>query len=78
MKKIRNRGLRITGIVACMTGIALLVRPLIGALAGTKPVFSFFGLFDGCAAVIVSAVFLIAGLAVLSLTEPLDEEKSGR
>ena len=39
MKKIRNRGLRITGIVACMTGIALLVRPLIGALAGKNRYF---------------------------------------
>jgi hypothetical protein len=37
--------------------------------------FSFFGLFTGIPAIVVSVVVLVAGLGVLEITEPLDEEK---
>ena len=36
---------------------------------------SCFGLFSGEAAVVVSLIFLVTGLAVVSVTEPLKEEK---
>lgn len=75
MNKIKNKWLRITGVVLSMIGIALLARPLISTLLGKKLVFSFFGLFDGYMAIIITAVFLIVGLVIISLTEPLDEEK---
>lgn len=78
MKKFKNKWLRIAGIVLSMTGIALLARPLISALFGKKLVFWFLGLFSGYMAVIASAVFLIIGLLIISITEPLDEEKHSR
>lgn len=78
MKKIRNKGLRIAGIVMSMIGLALLARPLIGAALGQPLAFTFFGLFGGGAAVAVSAVFLVAGLAVVACTEPWEDEDRGR
>lgn len=75
MIKIRNKWLRITGIILSMIGLALFVRPFICAVLGEKLVFSFFGLFSGYMAMIISAVFLVIGLLIISVTEPLDEEK---
>ena len=75
MKKVKNKWLRIVGIVSSMIGIALLARPLISAVLGEKLAFSFFGLFHGYIAVGISSAFLIVGLVVVSFTEPLDEEK---
>lgn len=74
MKKIQNKWLRILGIVLSMIGIALLARPLISTLFGEKLVFSFFGLFNGYGAIILSSVFLMIGLVIVTFTEPLDEE----
>lgn len=74
MKKIQNKWLRILGIVSSMIGIALLARPLISTLLGEKLVFSFFGLFNGYGAIIISFVFLIVWLVIVTFTKPLDEE----
>lgn len=75
MKKIDNKGLRILGIVMAMIGIALLARPLIAMFLGSNLIFSFFGLFDGVPAIIVSVIILVFGLGIVAITEPLEEEK---
>lgn len=74
MKKINSEGLRIFGIVVSVLGIGLIARPLITALLGHGLIFSFFGLFTGIPAIVVSVIVLVAGLLVLEITEPLDEE----
>lgn len=75
MKKINSEYLRILGIVVSIAGIGLIARPIITALLGHGLMFSFFGLFTGIPAIVVSVVVLVAGLGVLEITEPLDEEK---
>lgn len=75
MKKIDNKGLRIFGIVMSMVGIALVIRPLIEMLFGKTLTFSFFGLFSGTPALVISIIMLIGGLVIVSITEPLEEEK---
>ena len=40
LKKIRSKGLRITGIVLSMAGMSLLARPLLGMLLGERAVIS--------------------------------------
>lgn len=75
MKKINSESLRILEIVISVLGIGLIARPLITALFGHGLTFSFFGLFTGIPAIVISVIVLMTGLAVLEVTEPLDEEK---
>lgn len=75
MKKINSEYLRIFGIIVSIAGIGLIARPIITAILGHGLMFSFFGLFTGIPAIVVSVVVLVAGLGVLEITEPLDEEK---
>lgn len=75
MKKINSEYLRIFGIVVSIIGIGLIARPIITSILGHGLMFSFFGLFTGIPAIVVSVVVLVAGLGVLEITEPLDEEK---
>lgn len=42
MKQVQNQGLRITGIILCMAGLALIARPLAALLLGRPSRISFF------------------------------------
>lgn len=75
MKKIKSKWLRITGMFSGVVGVVLLGQPLVRAVLGQELVFSFFGLFTGNVAMIVSAIFLVFGIGIVTFTEPLDEEK---
>lgn len=75
MKKMKSRWLRITGKFSSVVGVVLLGQPLIRAIFGQELVFSFFGLFTGNAAMLISIIFLVLGIGIVTFTEPLNEEK---
>ncbi|SFE80560.1 hypothetical protein SAMN05216378_4135 [Paenibacillus catalpae] len=76
MRKIKNDGLQIAGIVLSMVGIATLAQPLIRALFGKPLKYQFLGLLpEGWASFAAWAVILVAGLILVTITKGLITDK---
>jgi hypothetical protein len=76
MKKIKNDGLQILGIVLSMVGIATTAQPLIRALFGKPLKYQFLGLLpDGWASFAAWAVILVVGLVLVTITQGLTSAK---
>ncbi|ANE45936.1 hypothetical protein SY83_06115 [Paenibacillus swuensis] len=72
MRKIRNDGLQVLGIVLSLIGLATIAQPLIRAIFGKPVSYTFLGLLpEGWASFGAWAFILVIGLMLVSVTKSL-------
>lgn len=72
MRKIKNDGVQILGIVLSMIAITCIFQPIIKMIFGKGETFKFLGLIsEGIHSLIAWIIIFVIGIILISITKPL-------
>lgn len=72
MRKIKNDGVQILGIVLSMIAMTCIFQPIIKMIFGKVETFKFLGLIsEGIPSLIAWIIIFVIGIILISITKPL-------